>query len=107
MIGASVSFEVAIMSQQVGSPALVYAGVAGGRDDVACRCAYFAAEDAGRGASLSRDVVPGDADCFVACAAGLLVNSLQSSPAESVVGLVLIASGLPPYFMTGKEFECR
>jgi hypothetical protein len=35
---------------------------------------------------------------FVACAAGLLVNSLQSSPVESVAGLVLIAAGLPVYF---------
>ena len=35
---------------------------------------------------------------FVACAAGLLVNSLQSSPVESVAGLLLIAAGLPVYF---------
>jgi len=35
---------------------------------------------------------------FVACAAGLLANSLQSSPVESVAGLVLIAAELPGYF---------
>ncbi len=35
---------------------------------------------------------------FVACAAGLLVNSLQTSPVESVAGLLLIAAGLPVYF---------
>jgi APA family basic amino acid/polyamine antiporter len=35
---------------------------------------------------------------FVACAGGLLVNSLQSSPVESVTGLLLIAAGLPVYF---------
>lgn len=35
---------------------------------------------------------------FVACALGLLVNSLQTSPVESVAGLLLIAAGLPVYF---------
>ena len=35
---------------------------------------------------------------FVACAAALLVNSLQTSPVESAAGLVLIAAGLPVYF---------
>jgi basic amino acid/polyamine antiporter, APA family len=35
---------------------------------------------------------------FVACAAGLLVNSLQTSPVESIAGLFLIAAGLPVYF---------
>jgi APA family basic amino acid/polyamine antiporter len=35
---------------------------------------------------------------FVACAAGLLANSLQTSPVEAVAGLVLIAAGLPVYF---------
>lgn len=34
---------------------------------------------------------------FLGCAAGLVFNSLRTSPVESVAGLVLIAAGLPVY----------
>jgi APA family basic amino acid/polyamine antiporter len=42
---------------------------------------------------------------FVACAAGLLFNSLQTSPVESVAGLLLIAAGLPVYFYYRKGIK--
>jgi APA family basic amino acid/polyamine antiporter len=35
---------------------------------------------------------------FLACAAGLVFNSLQTSPVEAIAGLGLIAIGLPVYF---------
>jgi APA family basic amino acid/polyamine antiporter len=35
---------------------------------------------------------------FLVCAAGLVLNSLQTSPVEAVAGLGLIATGLPVYF---------
>jgi APA family basic amino acid/polyamine antiporter len=35
---------------------------------------------------------------FIACAIGLIVNTLQTSPVESVAGLALIGIGLPVYF---------
>ncbi len=35
---------------------------------------------------------------FVACAAGLIVNSFGSNPVEAAAGVVLIALGLPVYF---------
>lgn len=42
---------------------------------------------------------------FVACAAGLLANSLQTSPVESIAGLFLIAAGLPVYFYYRRKMQ--
>ena len=35
---------------------------------------------------------------FLACAAALVFNTLQTGPVESIAGLALIAAGLPVYF---------